>query len=124
MAKAKRTPSATFFPVYRFMAVGLGLSGTELLLYARIFSFCAQTGRNFYESKTRTAEFLGVSDRQVRRATKKLLEKGLIVEVGTAKVPNGRITKRYEIVEKPVGMAMRITDRLYWNEKEEGEEPP
>lgn len=37
--------------VYRFMTEGMGLRGSELLVYARVFSFCRYEGVEFYESK-------------------------------------------------------------------------
>ena len=60
----------------------LGLSGIELLVYARVLSFCTTTDGTYYESRARCAEFLGTSVRQVVRAFARLCEGGLIEDVG------------------------------------------
>ena len=52
--------AAEFVKVYRFMTEGMGLQGTLLLVYARIFGFCKETGGSFWESRRGTAEFLGI----------------------------------------------------------------
>ena len=36
--------AAEFVKVYRFMTEGMGLQGTLLLVCARIFGFCKETG--------------------------------------------------------------------------------
>ena len=105
--------AAEFVKVYRFMTEGMGLLGTELLVYARVFSFYKQTGGEFWESKRGTAEFLGISERQVHRAFKGLEAKGLVREAGEHALPNGRITKRYEVERGPVEAAMREVARRY-----------
>lgn len=94
--------------MYRFMTEGMGLFGTELLVYARVFGVYKQTRGEFWESRGGTAEFLGISERQVHRAFRGLEAKGLIREVGEHALPNGRITKRYEVVREPVADAMRV----------------
>lgn len=46
-----------FLKVYEFMISDLGLSGVQLLLFARIFGFSAPEAEGcFYESRARTAE--------------------------------------------------------------------
>ncbi|MCI2192546.1 MAG: hypothetical protein LKK46_00195 [Ancrocorticia sp.] len=70
----------SFTSVYDFMAKELGLKGTELLLYARIFGF-SQAGKTFYESRTGTAEFFGCTPRAITAAAGRLVTKGLIEEV-------------------------------------------
>ena len=102
-----------FVKVYRFMTEGMWLLGAELLVYARVFSFYKQTGGEFWESKGGTAKFLGISERQVRRAFKGLEEKGLVREAGERALPNGRITKRYEVERGPVEAAIREVARRY-----------
>ncbi len=66
--------AAEYVKVYRFMTEGMGLQGTLLLVYARIFGFCKETGGSFWESRRGTAEFLGISVRQVNRDMRKLEE--------------------------------------------------
>lgn len=45
----------------------LGLRGTALLMFARIYGFCRDGGA-LYKSRRRTASYLGVSERSVIRA--------------------------------------------------------
>jgi hypothetical protein len=70
----------SYVKVYDFMAKGLGLKGTELMLYARIFGF-NQAGKTFYESRAGTAEFFGCTPRAVATAASSLVARGLIEEV-------------------------------------------
>jgi hypothetical protein len=70
----------SYVKVYDFMAKGLGLKGTELMLYARIFGF-HQAGKTFYESRAGTAEFFGCTPRAVASAASSLVARGLIEEV-------------------------------------------
>lgn len=69
-----------YVKVYDFMAKELGLKGTELMLYARIFGF-HQVGKTFYESRAGTAEFFGCTPRAIASAASSLVAKGLIEEV-------------------------------------------
>lgn len=69
-----------YVKVYDFMAKELGLKGTELMLYARIFGF-SQAGKTFYESRAGTAEFFGCTPRAIVSAASGLVAKGLIEEV-------------------------------------------
>jgi hypothetical protein len=89
-----KSRAAEFVKVYRFMTEGMGLTGTSLLVYARIFGFCKDTGGSFWESRRGTAEFLGISERQVNRVIAGLESHGLIECLGEWRLPNGRITKR------------------------------
>ena len=70
-----------FATVYRFMTEGLGLRGSDLLVYARVFSFCQEETGAYFESAESCAEFLNMSERQVRRSLGSLASRGLIVEV-------------------------------------------
>jgi hypothetical protein len=80
-AWGEQTPQAErFLVVYPFMMQTLHLKGTELLVYARIFGF-SKSGRVFFESRQRTADFLGVTKRSVQLAISNLEAKGLIVEL-------------------------------------------
>jgi hypothetical protein len=69
-----------YVKVYDFMAKELGLKGTELMLYARIFGF-HQVGKTFYESRAGTAEFFGCTPRAIASAASSLVAKRLIEEV-------------------------------------------
>lgn len=105
--------AAEFVKVYRFMTEGMGLTGTSLLVYARIFGFCKETGGSFWESRLGTAEFLGISERQVKRDIRKLEKDGLIESVGEWRLPSGRISRRYEVTEEPVRDAIKVVARRH-----------
>ena len=90
-----------FVVVHRFMIEELGLKGATLLVYARIYGFCEKSNRDFYESKPKTAEFLGLSERTVFQSIKELIAKGLINEVGSHELGVGRSTKVYRIARAP-----------------------
>ena len=79
---------------HRFMWRDHGLSGVTLLVFARIYGFC-RDGREFFESRGATAEFLGTTPRTVTRAIDELLEAGLIHEAGTHETGGGRRTRCY-----------------------------
>ena len=90
-----------FVVVHRFMIEELGLRGAALLVYARIYGFCEKSNRDFYESKPKTAEFLGLSERTVFHSIRELTAKGLIYEVGSHELGVGRSTKVYRIARAP-----------------------
>lgn len=112
-AKSGSSRAAEYVKVYRFMTEGMGLTGTALLVYARVFGFCKDTGGSFWESRRGTAEFLGMSERQVNRDFRRLEEDGLIACVGEWRLANGRITKRYEVADEPVRRALRVIARRH-----------
>ena len=105
--------ASEYVKVYRFMTEGMGLSGTELLIYARVFGFSKLNGGEFWESKRGIAEFLGISERQAHRSFRSLVDKGLLLEVGERLLPNGRITKRYEVAQEPVRKGLSSMARRY-----------
>lgn len=90
-----------FVVVHRFMIEELGLKGAALLVYARIYGFCEKSNRDFYESKPKTAEFLGLSERTVFLTIRELIARGLIYEVGSHELGVGRSTKVYRIARAP-----------------------
>lgn len=90
-----------FVVVHRFMIEELGLKGATLLVYARIYGFCETSNRDFYESKPKTAEFLGLSERTVFHSIRELTARGLIYEVGSRELGAGRSTKVYRIARAP-----------------------
>ena len=71
-----------------------------------------ETG-SFWESRRGTAEFLGISERQVNRVIAGLESHGLIECLGEWRLPNGRITKRYEVTEEPVKRALRTVAKRH-----------
>lgn len=80
----------------------LGLAGVPLLVYARIYGFC-QRGGIFFESRKNTAEYLGVSERAVIKSLNKLVEEGLVIEVGKHVLRSGRKTKAFTLRTSDVG---------------------
>lgn len=92
-----------YLTLHEFMWKDLGLSGVPLLVYARIYGFSGGASRGFFESRSATAEFLGVSERAVTKAIGLLIARGLIREVGTHRLRSGRCTKVYRSV--PVASA-------------------
>ncbi len=111
--RAGNSKAAEYVKVYRFMTEGMGLTGTSLLVYARVFGFCKETGGSFWESRRGTAEFLGMSERQVNRDIRRLERMGLIENIGEQRLPSGRVTKRYEVSDEPVRKALRIVARRH-----------
>ena len=98
---AKREParprdSDAFLVLRPFMWKELGLKGTALLVFARIYGFC-KDGGTFYESRKRTASYLGVSERSVIRAVSELEQRGLIAETRGEWTRNGVTTRSYAL---------------------------
>ena len=96
---AKREPARTrdgdaFLILHPFMWKELGLKGTSLLVFARIYGFC-KDGGTFYESRKRTSSYLGVSERSVIRAVSELEQRGLIAETGDEWARDGMTTRSY-----------------------------
>lgn len=87
-----------FIVIEDFMMRELGLSGYPLLLYARIFGFSA-CGRDFYESKSKTASLFNTSPRTIFRAATQLVEDGLIIECGSAAKTE---TRTYRVRSEPL----------------------
>ena len=101
-----RASPEPYIAVYRFMADDMGLSGLQLLIYARIFGFWA-SGLDYYESKGSLAAFLGANQRSVFRAMADLCKRGLIEDVGEWRSPNGSSTRRYSIAVKALPARIR-----------------
>lgn len=83
-----------FLILHPFMWKELGLKGTVLLVFARIYGFC-KDGGTFYESRKRTAAYLGMSERSVIRAVSELEQRGLIEESGSDWTRDGMTTRSY-----------------------------
>lgn len=90
-----------YIAVYRFMSDDMGLSGLQLLIYARIFGFWS-SGLDYYESKSNLSAFLGANQRSVFRAMADLCKQGFIEDVGEFRSPNGSSTRRYSIVASAI----------------------
>ena len=95
-----------FVKVYRFMTEGLGLSGADLLVYARVFSLCGAEEGRYYESRDRTARFLSLSVRQVRRSLARLEAAGLVVADGWHEWGRSPPTKAYRVDDERVREAL------------------
>lgn len=112
---AKRDPARprdgdAFLVLHPFMWKELRLKGAALLVFARIYGFC-KDGGTFYESRKRTATYLGVSERSVIRAVSELEQRGLIAEAGSDWTRDGMTTRSYVLGHR----AMRTfcaTDKL------------
>lgn len=96
-----------FLVVHEFMWKDLELTGVSLLVFARVFGFCRHGSGEFYESKARTAAFFGVNERTVFRAIRELVERGLLAEVGTYELGNGRKTKAYRVCQAAIPERVR-----------------
>ena len=70
------------YSVYRFMTVELGLRGSELQIFAVIYSFSRATDEAFFGSRAYLASTAGISTRTVDRALGALSSRGLIKAVG------------------------------------------
>lgn len=70
----------SFVLVWDFMGQELGLKGADLAVYARIFGFY-NSGKVFYETKSGTAKFFGLTERAVFDAIKRLKASALIEEI-------------------------------------------
>lgn len=103
-----------FVVVHEFMWKDLGLAGVALLVYARVFGFCRHGSGDFYESKAKTAAFFGINERTVFRAMKELIERGLLVEVGTYELGNGRRTKAYRVRQAAIPAHLRQSGIAPW----------
>lgn len=112
----------TFVTVYDFMGQKLGLKGSDLAIYARIFGF-HQAGRNFYESKSSTASFFGISDRAVFDAVSRLKAKGLIDEVAPCPEAMEIGSKCYRPAYGPLAEAGVLPNRSE-EASDEGVSPP
>ena len=86
---------------YRFMTQDLNLSGVELLVYSRVFSF-RSAGYPYYESKEQCAQFINASKRGVIKAFDRLIEKRFIIYSGTHISKNGRQIKSYVVNREPL----------------------
>ncbi len=100
-----------FLVLHPFMWEEFELQGTALLVYARIFGFC-KGGGSFYESRSGTARFLGVSERSVIRAVNQLEERGLIEEVGEPWRRDGFMTRNYALACLPDSLVLPSDDNL------------
>lgn len=97
MARAETPAEERFIVVYQFMWKSLGLSGVTLSVFARIYGFCRDGTSEFYESRTKTAEFLGTTTRTVTRSVNELVSRSLVVQTGTRTSPSGNVTRSYRL---------------------------
>lgn len=71
---------ADYYSVFGFMITDLGLSGSELIVYAIIYKFSSDGVNKFFGSQKYLADWANMSDRNVRNALNSLLNKGLIIK--------------------------------------------
>ena len=86
-----------YMTIYRFMTHELGLWGVDLLVYARVLSFCTDPDGSYYESRGRCADFLGISSRQAARSFARLCASGLIDDIGMRRHQTGCSTREYRV---------------------------
>lgn len=99
-----------YYRVYEFMTRQLGLSGAKLQVYARIFHFSYEADSGgFFESRTSTAQFLGITTRAVIQVCNSLVKDGLVYEDGVRTNSKGKTTKIYRVTR---GMADAAMERL------------
>ena len=67
--------------IHGWMITRLGLSGTDLLIYAIIYGFSQDGNSLFFGSRTYLKEWTGTSLSSVSRSLKTLIERGLIEQV-------------------------------------------
>lgn len=72
----------SYFVVQGWMAIELGLSGLDLMVYAIIWGYCQNTQSYFYGSRQYIASITGASVRGVQKSLQKLQDKGLIINIG------------------------------------------
>lgn len=71
----------TFYKIHDFFVTEYGLSGTELLVYAVIYSFCEKSkDGNFHGSRQYLAKRVNSCERNVQRALNNLCEKKLLTK--------------------------------------------
>ena len=117
----ERSRRDTYLVIHDFMLRNLNLKGVSLLLYARIYGFCtSRSDEGFFESRSKTAHALNVTERAVINATKDLLDRGLIIEHGVRMTASGRTTKRYILAEPASGE--RFSDESSSGERFSGEQ--
>lgn len=126
-SKKPRAPDP-FLVLYPFMWKDLGLKGVELLVFARVFGFCKRGG-SFYESRARTAKYLGVSERSVTRAMGTLVEGNLIIDVDPLSSLDGVSTRTYLLSDWVIEVTrscdpdnLSPPDNLTGDEEETGDE--
>lgn len=94
---AKEVNSGNYYTVYYWMSTELGLSGVEKDLYALIYRYYKDNGKECYYSYSQLAAITGASKNTVIRALNKLSDDGFI-EIHEK--PNGK--KYYSIVSGKV----------------------
>lgn len=102
---AKEVNPENYYTVYYWMSTELELSGVEKDLYALIYGYYKNNGKECYYSYSQLAAITGTSRNTVIRALKELSKKGLIESLKKDNGKNyysivvGKVPKRaYEIV--------------------------
>lgn len=75
---ANEVKSDNYYTVYYWMSTELGLSGIEKDLYALIYRYYSDNGRECYYSYSQLVQITGSYTNKVIRALKSLSQKGLI----------------------------------------------
>jgi len=96
-SKAKDTDFSKFWDCIVDYGYVRNLSGTDLKVYLVYLRHASKRGRMTYVPRHTVALEAGISERTVSRATKKLIDRGLL-ERTYIKQPNGKITRVIKIV--------------------------
>ncbi|WP_460997854.1 hypothetical protein [Trueperella pyogenes] len=62
-------------------------------LFARIYGFCRNDTSELYESRAKTAEFLGTTARTVTRSVNEPVSRGFVVQTGARTSPSEAVTR-------------------------------
>ena len=84
--KVPRPKTRSVIVIEEFMQKELSLRGSELLIYAVIYSFCKREGGRFYAAVSYLAERSSVTSRTVYNALRSLVGKGYIERLGKNEV--------------------------------------
>ncbi|AHU90470.1 hypothetical protein V3M78_06100 [Trueperella pyogenes] len=87
----------------------LGLSGVTLSIFVRIYGFCRNGTSELYESRAKTAEFLGTTARTVTRSVNELVSRGFVVQTGTRTSPSEAVTRSYRLGDAVHDMPSNVT---------------
>lgn len=99
---AKELNSENYYTVYYWMSTEMGLSGVEKDLYALIYGYYKNNGKECYYSYSQLAAITGSSKNTVIRALNNLSNDG-VIEIHEK--PNGK--KYYSIVSDKVPKDVR-----------------
>lgn len=101
-SRKKVNPDA-YYKIYNWMPVGLGLSGSKLLVYAYLYAYStSENGKGcYFGGHEAISKNTGFSTRQITRTIQALMNEGLI-ERKTVVFDNGLERNYYRITTAPL----------------------